>query len=535
MSEEKEAKNVLHDEKELDVDDFLDRIGQFGKTQIILVSMFCLIIIPTTYQTLIMSFVASSPPWQCVDNATDCQLNGTMKAKNDDRCDMDRLSWMYTKQKSFSIVTDWDLVCHKKELAYLANSGMFIGWAFGAVVLGWISDRYGRKIVLFPSWLAVILAAFASGFVNNYWLFLVLRIWIGFFQGGIGLTLFVMATELVGPKYRSFAGTTIWFAFTFALCAMAFKAWLVPKWQLLEVISSIPYIIFLAFYKFIPESVRWCRVNNKLDQAENILRDVAKRNGKPWPNVKLSPPPKSSSERHASFIDLFTPNKMCVSTLVQCFAWFVNGQVYYGISLASDHLGGNMYRDFILTSLVEIPGNILVIVCTNRLGRKPAVIGSMVVGGLACIGVAFIDPTTSVLTWSRVSLGMLGKLCITLSFNSLYIWSVELYPTTVRSQGMGLLSVVSRIGAATAPWIAQWLGHINKMLPFGVMGTLTLISAGLCWELKETRGLATAETLEDTNKPTDSGVDESHELDDPVANNSSYALNNHMEIDSTKL
>lgn len=106
MSEEKEAKNVLHDEKELDVDDFLDRIGQFGKTQIILVSMFCLIIIPTTYQTLIMSFVASSPPWQCVDNATDCQLNGTMEAKNDDRCDMDRLSWMYTKQKSFSIVTD---------------------------------------------------------------------------------------------------------------------------------------------------------------------------------------------------------------------------------------------------------------------------------------------------------------------------------------------------------------------------------------------------------------------------------------------
>ena len=45
---------------------------------------------------------------------------------------------------------------------------------------------------------------------------------------------------------------------------------------------------------------------------------------------------------------------------------FVNGIVYYGISLASDNLGGNIYRDFVLTSLVEIPGNILVIVCTDK-------------------------------------------------------------------------------------------------------------------------------------------------------------------------
>ena len=45
---------------------------------------------------------------------------------------------------------------------------------------------------------------------------------------------------------------------------------------------------------------------------------------------------------------------------------FVNGMVYYGVSLASDNLGGNMYRDFVLTSLVEIPANVLVIVLGNK-------------------------------------------------------------------------------------------------------------------------------------------------------------------------
>ena len=48
------------------------------------------------------------------------------------------------------------------------------------------------------------------------------------------------------------------------------------------------------------------------------------------------------------------------------FLRFVNALLYYGISLASDNLGGSMYRDFALTSLVEIPANILIMYLVNR-------------------------------------------------------------------------------------------------------------------------------------------------------------------------
>ena len=40
---------------------------------------------------------------------------------------------------------------------------------------------------------------------------------------------------------------------------------------------------------------------------------------------------------------------------------FVNGMVYYGLFLSSGEFGGSIYLNFALTSLVEIPGNILVI------------------------------------------------------------------------------------------------------------------------------------------------------------------------------
>jgi len=499
-----------HDIKYLEIDDFLELIGPFGKSQKLLLVMFSLIIIPSVYQTLIMSFVGSSPSWKCVGNGTKCSLihknttsftlkDSVFDSKDVRRCNLSRDLWEYIEENSYSIVTEWDLICKEKEKAYLANSAMFVGWAIGAVILGFISDRFGRKMVLFPSITLVILATFASAFAHNFWLFFVLRLIVGVFQGGVGLTLFVMASELVGPKYRSISGTLQWFAFTFALCIMGIQAKLLPKWRTLQMVLSVPYLFILVFYKFIPESVRWCRVNDKMEQAEEILKRTARINNHPWPNAKLSSPPKSLGGKRPTIKDVFVPWSMGISTLIQCFGWFVNGMVYYGISLASDNLGGDMYRDFVLTSLVEIPANILVVLCTNKFGRKPTVIYSMIVGGLACIGVAFIpnDVLNHAFKWSRVGLGMLGKLCITVSFNSFYIWSVELYPTIVRSQGMGLLSVVSRLGGASAPWVAQFLGHVHVALPFGVMGGLTLASAITLCGLKETMGVATSETLDD--------------------------------------
>ena len=40
--------------------------------------------------------------------------------------------------------------------------------------------------------------------------------------------------------------------------------------------------------------------------------------------------------------------------------------VFFGVSLASDNLGGDMYRDFALTSVVEIPANILLVFMLNK-------------------------------------------------------------------------------------------------------------------------------------------------------------------------
>lgn len=55
----------------------------------------------------------------------------------------------------FPFLLQFDLVCERAFQAWLANSMLFFGWALGAMVLGIVSDKYGRRKVLFPSLLIV--------------------------------------------------------------------------------------------------------------------------------------------------------------------------------------------------------------------------------------------------------------------------------------------------------------------------------------------------------------------------------------------
>ena len=94
----------------------------------------------------------------------------------------------------------------------------------------------------------LLLIAVATSLVNSVWWVFVLRVIMGFVRSGTVLVIYVMASELAGPKYRSISGTTVWFAFTFALCMMALQAYLVQNWRHLLLITSAPYLIFLPTY-----------------------------------------------------------------------------------------------------------------------------------------------------------------------------------------------------------------------------------------------------------------------------------------------
>ena len=126
---------------------------------------------------------------------------------------------------------------------------LFFGWAVGAIVLGLVADKFGRKSVLFPSVFVVLVVTFAMSFAKAFWIVAVCRVVIGFFEAGCFLSMFVLATELVGPEKRALAGTLVWFYFTAALMVLGLTAYFVRDWRTLLILSSAPWIFILVFWK----------------------------------------------------------------------------------------------------------------------------------------------------------------------------------------------------------------------------------------------------------------------------------------------
>ena len=95
---------------------------------------------------------------------------------------------------------------------------------------------------------------------------------------------------------------------------------------------------------------------------------------------------------------------MVLRALNLFFAWTVVSMSFYGLSLNSHSLAGDPYLNFLLVSLVEIPGYTISYLGMEKLGRRFSMSSSLIVGGLACLVGAF-DTTN----WLELTAFLVGK------------------------------------------------------------------------------------------------------------------------------
>lgn len=83
----------------------------------------------------------------------------------------------------FICIFQWDLICDKSILGSVSSSVIFAGWLLGVVILGWVSDKFGRREVMYFSTALAAVFGFASGFSPLFWLFVAARFVVGFLLG----------------------------------------------------------------------------------------------------------------------------------------------------------------------------------------------------------------------------------------------------------------------------------------------------------------------------------------------------------------
>ena len=153
-------------------------------------------------------------------------------------------------------------------------------------------------------------------------------------------------------------------------------------------------------------------------------------------------------------------------------------------------------RHFIYThrsGFVEMPAYVVILFSLEYFKRTTNISAFMIFGGVSMIVIPMLQSSMPMMA---STLAAIGKLGISSSFAIIYIHSNELFPTSIRNSGMGLVAVASRIGGILAPYVVCLKDVIPNLhfIIFGLMG----LTSGLCTlYLPDTKDLPLPGTIQD--------------------------------------
>ncbi|XP_045856411.1 solute carrier family 22 member 4 isoform X2 [Meles meles] len=252
--------------------------------------------------------------------------------------------------------------------------------------------------------------------------------------------------------------------------------------------------------RFIPESPRWLISQRRFSEAESIIQKAAKMNNIAAPRVIFDPMElqelKLPGQQKVLILDLFRTRNIATITIMSLLLWMLTSVGYFALSLNAPNLHGDAYLNCFLSALIEVPAYITAWLLLRRLPRRYIIAGVLFLGGGVLLLIQFVPADYNFLS---IGLVMLGKFGITSAFSMLYVFTAELYPTPVRNMAVGVTSMASRVGSIIAPYFV-YLGAYNRVLPYIVMGSLTVFIGIITLFFPESFGMTLPETLEQMQK-----------------------------------
>ncbi|XP_047433321.1 uncharacterized protein LOC125003430 [Mugil cephalus] len=411
--------------------------------------------------------------------------------------------WVYDNTTFKSTLTsEWDLVCDSRGKNKATATIFFVGVMFGAVAFGSLSDRFGRRIMLLVSYVSAMVFGVASVFSTSYVMFAVLRFFTGFCINGIVIVSAVLSVEWVDIKHRRLVGLIDSLSWTFGYTVFALIGYCVNEWRRLVFSVTLPLILGIITWRWMPESARWLIANGKLDQAKVYLQKCAEMNRTKELSHTLKAETLSTivltdkKERIYTYLDLIRTPKMRQLALCTGILWFCVAITFYGISFNTAGFGLNIYLTQFIYASVELPAKVTAYFLFDYIGRRSTQMAALLLAG-TCIGLNIVIPNDMPI--ARTVVAVIGKGFSASSFTTVVLYSSELYPTVVRQNGMGYNSFMARFGVAVAPLVLL-LDEVWKDLPQAVFCCTAILGGVVARTLSETRNRCLPETIEDIEK-----------------------------------
>jgi len=282
---------------------------------------------------------------------------------------------------------------------------------------------------------------------------------------------------------------------SFAYMLLPVMSWAFPTWTHFQLSISIPIIliiILLSIPGMAPESPKWLLTQGRVEEVDRILEAAAKMNDK---ELQIAKEPivaeRNGDASSSTLLDLFKTSGLRKATIIMYYLFFTNSFVYYGLTLNSGKLiPGDLHVNIIVSAVFEILANLLTILAFIYVGRRISVFVSMLTGGLTLL----IIPLVS-LPLGKTILAQIGRFAITGSFSMVFVYAVEIFPTVVRTVGLGSSSTCARVGGVIAPYIGRELAKQSPGAPLVIFGVTSIIASIQVLFLPETRNTSLPDTI----------------------------------------
>ncbi|MGA3268742.1 MAG: sugar porter family MFS transporter [Verrucomicrobiota bacterium] len=376
----------------------------------------------------------------------------------------------------------------------MATGSALLGCVPGAMFAGFLSDRFGRRNLMFLCAALFAVSGVLSAIPNTLGEFVAARLIGGLGIGASSMACPVYIAEIAPEKWRGRLGTQYQLGIVVGIFLTLFVNKLIQgfgdhewnvawgwRWMLgMEVVPAVAFILLLFT---VPESPRWLAQHDREDEARSILERVG---GKEHAATELAAIRELAGQEEGRFSELFIgpfSRPLMLAVLLMASSQFcgINAIIYYSTNIFAS-AGGSQNAAFAASAwvgLVNLLFTFVAIGLVDKAGRRP----------LLLIGTAVQTVALGLVGWMfhTGQSGMPLLLCVLLFIAAFamalgpisWLFCSEIFPNKVRGRAMSLAAfsvwAFDYIVTQTFPMLRD-NPHIGPVKTFWIYAALSLLS-----------------------------------------------------------
>jgi len=389
-----------------------------------------------------------------------------------------------------------------------AGSAYVIGAVIGALVFGWLTDRYGRRLVFYVTLVVYLAGVLLTASSWDFLSFAAFRAITGFGIGGEYAAINSAIDELIPASYRGRTDLIVNGSFWIGAAAgsgasLLFldPSFLNPNlgWRLGFAVGGVLGLGILLLRRYVPESPRWLVIHGWTRRADATIREIEERvardTGEPLsePQDRIEVHPRKSFGLGLivrSMLGKYRTRSVLALALMTAQAFLFNAVFFsYGLVLATFHgVAATRTGLFLLPLAVSnFLGPLLLGPLFDTVGRRIMIAGTYAAGGLLLFATAVAFGLDLFSAWTQTIAWMLIFFFASAAASSAYLTASEIFPLETRALAIAVFYALgTALGGTFAPWLFGFLLSTGSMwaLAAGYMLAAILMLAAAFVEAK---------------------------------------------------